>query len=107
MGYAAVRIIVRRPRSGDVGDVAVDDRLRERAAGVVTGAVGVLVALPLAGVSLTAAGGLLSPSCAPAWWTIMGWSLLALAAAALALLSWCAAAILTPMSRAETPARPR
>src|SRR5205814_813319 len=97
MAYIAVRIIVRRPRSGSTSDLAVDDALRERAARVVTGAVGVLIAIPLAGVSLTAAGGLLGIPCAPTWWTIMGWGLLALVPASLAMVSWCAAAVLTPM----------
>lgn len=107
MAYIAVRTIVRRPRSGSTSDLAVDDALRKRSTRVVTGAVGVLIAIPLAGVSLTAAGGLLSISCAPTWWTIMGWVLLALVPASLAMVSWCAAAILTPMDRADPLARTR
>jgi hypothetical protein len=73
LAYLALRAIVRRPRPGSPGDLAVDDALRRRAGYVVTGAVGVLIALPLAGVSLTAASGLLGTSCAPMWWTIAGW----------------------------------
>ncbi|MFV2018693.1 hypothetical protein [Micromonospora sp. LOL_023] len=107
VAYLAVRAIVRRPRSGSIGDVAVDDALRRRAAYVVTGAVGVLVAIPLVGVSLTAANGLLGISCAPLWWTVIGWGLLVLAPAAFAMVGWCAAAVLLPTDRAEPLARAR
>ncbi|WBB96274.1 hypothetical protein O7553_23545 [Solwaraspora sp. WMMA2059] len=107
MACLALRAIVRRPRSGSTGDAAVDDVLRRRAAHVVTGAVGILVAIPLAGVSLTAANGLLGTSCAPTWWTVTGWVLLALAPAALAMGAWCAAAVLLPTDRADSPVRTR
>lgn len=107
MAYLAVRTIVRRPRSGSAVDLAVDDAQRRRAAYVVTGAVGVLVAIPLAGVSLTAANGLLGMSCAPMWWTITGWFLLALAPTALAMVGWSAAAVFLPTDRAEPLVRTR
>ncbi|WP_203920263.1 hypothetical protein [Rugosimonospora africana] len=107
MAYVAVRTIVRRPRPDGTSDLAVDDALRERAARVVTGAVGVLIAIPLAGVSLTAAGGLLGISCAPMWWTVMGWGLLALAPASLAMVGWCVAAVLAPTDRTDLLARTR
>ncbi|MFY1693921.1 hypothetical protein [Solwaraspora sp. WMMA2101] len=107
MAYLAVRTIVRRPRYGGADEVAVDDAQRRRAAYVVTGAVGVLVAIPLAGVSLTAANGLLGISCAPMWWTITGWFLLALASTALAMVGWSAAAIFLPTDRAEPLVRTR
>lgn len=107
IAYLAARTIVQRPRPGSTGGLAVDDALRKRSARVVTGAVGVLVAIPLAGVSLTAAGSLLSISCAPTWWTITGWGLLALVPASLTLVSWSAAATLTPRDRAGTLARTR
>ena len=107
MAYVAMRATVRRPRSGSTSDLAVDDALRRRSARVVTGAVGVLIAIPLAGVSLTAAGGLLHFSCAPPWWTITGWVLLALVLASLVMVSWCAAAILIPMDRPDPLARKR
>ncbi|MCU7725116.1 hypothetical protein ODJ79_15420 [Actinoplanes sp. KI2] len=106
LAYVAVRAIVRRPRSGDAGDVAVDDALRRRAARVVTGAVGALIAIPLAGVGLTAGGGLLSISCASTWWTTAGWALIALVPASLALVGWCATAALTP-DRVDPLARTR
>lgn len=107
MAYLAVRIIVRRPRFGSISDVAADDALRKRSARVVTGAVGVLIAVPLAGVSLTAAGSLLGISCAPMWWTITGWVLLTLVAASLTMVSWCAAAVLTPIDRADRAVQTR
>jgi hypothetical protein len=105
--HVAVRTIVRRPRFGGTSEVAVDDALRKRAARVVTGAVGVLIAIPLAGVSLTAADSLLGISCAPTLWTIMGWGLLALVPASLAVVTWCAAAVLAPADRADLLARTR
>jgi hypothetical protein len=107
MAYVAVRIIVQRPRSGSTSDLTIDDALRKRSARIVTGAVGVLIAIPLAGVSLTAAGSLLGISCAPRWWIITGWVLLALVPASLTMVSWCAAAILIPMDRADPLARTR
>jgi hypothetical protein len=107
MAYLAVRAIVQRPRFGSTTDVAVDDALRKRSARVVTGAVGVLIAIPLAGVSMTAAGGLLGISCAPSWWTIMGLVLLAMVAASLVLVSWCIASILTLMDPVDPLARTR
>jgi len=105
MAYAAVHFIVRRPRPGGSSDLAGDDALRRRAARTVTGAVGILIALPLAGVSLTAAGGLLGTSCAPTWWTAAGWGLLALVAVSLVILSWCVATVFIPMERADALAR--
>jgi len=107
LAYVAVRTIVRRPRPGGADDVAVDDALRRRAARAATGGVGVLIAIPLAGVSLTAAGGLLGISCAPTWSTIAGWGLLALVPVSLAMVGWCTAAVFAPMDRAEQLVRTR
>jgi hypothetical protein len=106
VGLLIAYLAVRR-RSGSTSDLAVDDALRRRSARVVTGAVGVLVTIPLAGVCLTAAGVLLRPSCAPMWWKIMGWGLLALIPASLVMVSWCVAAILTPKDRADPLVRTR
>ncbi|MEV8514564.1 hypothetical protein [Dactylosporangium sp. NPDC051484] len=105
LAYVAMRTIVRRPRSGSTSDLAGDDALRRRAARTVTGGVGILFAIPLAGVSLTAANGLLRISCAPAWWTVAGWGLLALVPASLAMSSWCVAAVFTAMDRADPRVR--
>ena len=73
--------------------------MRHRSAGVVTGATGVLIAIPLAGVSLTAGAGLRGMSCAPASWSITGNALLVLAGGALALATWCGIAIVTGADR--------
>lgn len=107
LAYLALRAIVRRPRPGSPDDIAVDDALRRRAGYVVTGAVGVLIAIPLAGVSLTAASGLLGTSCAPMWWTIAGWGLLALTPASFAMVGWCGAAVLLPTGQAKPLVRAR
>lgn len=93
---AAMLLIVRRPRQG--GDHAIDDTARRRAVSAVVAASGVLVAVPLIGVSLTAAGALLGISCRPVWWNALAWSLLILSAALVVLLGWCAAALLPPIS---------
>jgi hypothetical protein len=93
----ALRVVVRRPRSGaDTATVAADDALRQRAARTITGACGILVTLPLAGACLLAAVALLSVSCRPLWWTFAGWSLLALLPALAALMGWCVASVLSP-----------
>ncbi len=105
-GGGALRVVIRRARTGaDAVAVAADDALRRRAARTITGACGILVALPLAGVCLVSAGALLSISCHPAWWTYAGWALLALLVFAVALMSWCAAVLLAP-ARTATAAPP-
>lgn len=98
---AALRIVVRRPRSGaDSATVAADDALRRRAARTITGACGIVVTLPLAGACLLTAVALLSLSCRPTWSTFAGWSLLALLPALIALTGWCTASVLSPARRA-------
>lgn len=87
----AARRIVRRPRQGE--DRVADDALRRQAVGAVVAATGVLVAIPLAGISLMAASAMLSISCRPVWWSVIGWSLLALCLALVALVGCCAAAL--------------
>jgi hypothetical protein len=104
----ALRLVIRRARTGAAPDaVAADDALRRRAARTITGACGILVALPLAGACLVSAGALLSFSCHPAWWTYAGWGLLALLIPAMALMIWGAAALLAPAGAvgAALPAR--
>ncbi|WP_424537211.1 hypothetical protein ACOZ38_14590 [Sphaerisporangium viridialbum] len=96
----ALRQIVRRPRpENPSGRIVSDDVLRRRAANAVTGACGVLVTIPLIGVSLVTAAGLLSITCRPVSWTVTGWLLIALIPAWLVLLGWSAAAIFTPHHR--------
>src|SRR6266566_3522340 len=104
---AALRVVIRRPRAGaDPATVAADDAMRHRAAQTITGACGILVGLPLAGVCLVTAGALLSLSCRPAWWTSAGWALLALLPALAALMGWCTVLLLTPGRAVPgTPAR--
>jgi hypothetical protein len=103
---AALRIVARRPRTGaDPRAVMADDAMRQRAARAITGACGILVAVPLAGTCLVTAAALLSFPCRPAWWTMAGWALLALLPATAALISWCAAVLLPP-ARAATGTLP-
>lgn len=94
---SALRAVIRRARTGaDPDAMAADDALRRRAARTITGACGILVALPLAGSCLVSAGALLSLSCRPAWWTYAGWALLALLIPVVALIGWCAGVLLAP-----------
>lgn len=88
--------IARRPRAG--GSVAleqVDEALRRRSGERVTASVGVLSGVPLLGVALLAAGGLLRISARPMWWSVAGALLLVTAALSLVLLAWSAAVLLT------------
>lgn len=102
---AALHAVIGRARtSADPGAVAADDAVRQRAAWTITGACGVLVTLPLAGICLVSAGALLSVPCRPAWWTYAGWALIALMVPAVALLGWCATVLLAP-ARTVTAAR--
>jgi hypothetical protein len=102
----ALRQVVRRPRPGDPAILAAaDDRLRLRAARTITGACGVLVTIPLIGLSLVTAGGLLGISCGPAWWTAAAWSLLALVPGWMAVLAWSGLAVLTPQRLAPAATR--
>lgn len=95
-GVVLVRV-VRRPRQS--GDVGLDDELRSSAAGAVTAAVGLLIAVPLAGISAVAAGALAGISCRPEWWTVAAVALAAVAVASLALAVRCAAALAVPANR--------
>lgn len=100
-GLALTRVVT-RPRQGE--DVALDEALRRSSAAAVTAAVGLLVTVPLVGVGLVAAPGLLQVCAAPAWWTATGWALLAVVPGALLLGLWCAAGLLLPVRR--EPVRP-
>jgi hypothetical protein len=93
----ALRQVVRRPRPGDPATLAAaDDLLRHRAARTITGACGVLVTIPLIGVSVVTAGGLLGITCRPTWWTVAAWSLFALVPGWTAVLAWSGLAVLAP-----------
>ncbi|MGZ4506369.1 MAG: hypothetical protein ACXVX0_03860 [Blastococcus sp.] len=88
--------VVRRPRQS--ADLDVDDALRRSAAGAATAAAGLLIAVPLAGVSAVAGGALVGIPCRPGAWTLAAIALAALAAASLALAAWCAATLIAPGS---------
>jgi hypothetical protein len=104
----ALRVVIRRARTGaDTDVVAADDALRQRAARTITGACGIVVALPLAGACLVSAGALLSFSCQPAWWTYAGWALLALLIPTVALMGWSAAVLLSPARTVSSAPRAR
>lgn len=102
---AALRAVIGRARTGaDPDAVAADDAVRRRAAWTITGACGILVTLPLAGISAVSAGAMLSASCRPVWWTYAAWALVTLLIPTLALMGWCATVLLAP-ARSVTAAR--
>jgi hypothetical protein len=107
-GLLTLRRVVHRPRPGDpvAGVITADDADRRNAARAVTGAVGILVTIPLIATCLSAAGGLLAISCRPTWWTFLAWSLLALAPVWFALLVACSFAVLPRPFRSAIAARP-
>ncbi|MFC4149949.1 hypothetical protein ACFO0M_27165 [Micromonospora mangrovi] len=97
VAYVVLRNIVRRPRPGGTPDlIAVDDASRRRAARAVTGAGGILVGLPLAGVAATASWALLSTGCGPSWGRPVGWFLLVAWPMVIALTVWWTTAVLVP-----------
>jgi hypothetical protein len=107
-GFALHRV-VRRPRQGE--DRAVDDGLRRQAAEAVTAACGVLVAVPLAGVSFVAAAALSNHTCPPAGSSVVVWALLLLVPALVGLTAWCVGVLMAPVGAGHpattaTPAQP-
>lgn len=96
--------VVRRPRQSH--DLAVDEALRHSAAGAVTAAVGLLLAVPLAGVSVVAGAALVHIDCRPAWWTLAAIALATLAVASLALAVRCASTLTARNPRAARPTVP-
>ncbi|MDQ2738946.1 MAG: hypothetical protein M3Y35_10110, partial [Actinomycetota bacterium] len=91
---AVLRRILLRPRPQDlVGRLGEDNFMRRRAASAVTGACGVLIALPLLGVASLTAAGLLRSSCPPPWWSLTGGVLIASIPMWLALLVFSVTAI--------------
>jgi hypothetical protein len=101
-GLAMTRV-VRRPRQS--GDVGVDDALRRSAAEAVTAAVGLLVAVPLAGIGAVAGVAMAGFGCRPGWWNVPLAALAVLVPAAVALAGWCVA-ILTGPPRVLRPSEP-
>lgn len=99
----ALRRLVRRPRPGNPLTLTpADDLLRRRSAHVVTGACGVLIAIPLIGVTGVTAYGLLSISCRPSSWTLTAWLLIAAIPVWVALLAWSGLAVFSASRLAAT-----
>lgn len=92
-GVAMLRI-VRRPRPG--GDPRADDALRRASAEAVTAAAGLLVAVPLGGMSAVAGAALRSVDCGSGMPSTGGLLLLTVAVGALVLASWCAGLLVRP-----------
>jgi hypothetical protein len=90
----ALRRVVHRPRSGE--DPSADDALRRQAAESVVAGVGLLVAVPLAGVSFFAAQALSNVDCAPVSWRVAAGALGLLVPALAVLAAWCIAALTSP-----------
>jgi len=90
----ALRRIVDRPRSGD--DPHVDDSLRRQAAEAVVAGCGLLVAVPLGGVSFFAMHALTRIDCAPDAWAVLGGALGLLVPFLLALAVWCLSVLAVP-----------
>ena len=90
----ALGSVTRRPRQGE--DPVLDDALRREAVTGVVAAVGLLVTVPLVGVGVLAAEGLLQVCAAPTAWTVVGTLLLAVVPLALVLGIWCAAVLAAP-----------
>ena len=95
-----LRRIVQRPAQGE--DPAVDADLRIAATRSVTAAVGLLVSVPLIGVALLSAQGLLGISCGPVWWDVVGIALLLTVPLLLTLAVWCTACLVLPLRRSVT-----
>jgi hypothetical protein len=100
----AARAVVRRPLRGAPGeDPGATELARSRSVADVVAALGVLVAVPLAGVAAVAASALHGIDCPPAGWTALLWLSLALAVGALALLAVSGAALLAPRTTGRVP----
>jgi hypothetical protein len=89
--WATLRRVTLRARVVAAPEVGiVDDSLRRRAGEMIVAAFGILVGVPFSGVGVLVSIALIAAhQCAPAWWPIAGWLLLALVGMSLALLVWC------------------
>jgi hypothetical protein len=97
LAVLALRAVVRRPRPGDLAERPDgDDELRRRPAAVVTAAGGILVCVPLLGITLTMASALRSLDCGPSWWLVAQGLLLGSLPVTLLLLTWCAGTVVAP-----------
>jgi hypothetical protein len=104
LAAVALHRVVRRPRQGE--DPAVDDGLRRQAAEAVTAACGLLVAVPLAGVSLVSAGALHNHVCPPAGSSVLVVALRLLVPALAVLAAWCVGILLAPAGSGRPVATP-
>ncbi len=93
--------VVRRPRP-DAATLA-DDALRRRSAAAVTAAGGLLVAVPLAGISAVSAMALVGIDCRPGWWSLLAGALGLLVPILLALAGWCLAVLFRPDASHRDP----
>jgi hypothetical protein len=96
--------VVRRPLQSE--DLAVDEALRRSAAEAVTAAVGLLITVPLAGISAVAGAALSNITCRPELWTVAAIALGALALASLTLATWCASTLTARSVRSARPGVP-
>jgi hypothetical protein len=98
-----MRTVVRRPRPqpDEIGRRA-DDELRRTSARAITAAVGVLVALPLAGTAFFAGHGLTTVGCGSTVMRVLGIGALVVAACAMAATAAFGAALVLPATRDRT-----
>jgi hypothetical protein len=100
-GFALHRVVM-RPRQGE--DDTVDDGLRRQAAEAVTAAYGLLVSVPLAGVSLVTASALGNSVCPPSGSTVVVVALLVLVPALVGVAAWCTGVLVAfPGAGRSTP----
>jgi hypothetical protein len=100
----ALHRVVQRPRQGE--DPAVDDGLRRQAAEAVTAACGLLVAVPLAGVSLVTAGALSNHVCPPTGSSVIVVALHLLVPVLALLAAWCIGILVAPAGIGRPAATP-
>jgi hypothetical protein len=99
--WLAARAVVRRPLrlapAGDHADVLLAERAaRTRSVTDVVAALGVLVAVPLAGVAATTASGLHGIDCRPIAWTVLMVAALVTLGSSVVLLLACSGTLLRP-----------
>lgn len=105
LAAVTMRRIVGRPRQ--VSEVTTDDALRRRSGATVVAAVGVLVAVPLAGVSLFASVALHGLQHPPTGAAPLGWLSVAAIVFAIVVVTWSTSTLLSPGAHARIHARGR
>ena len=104
LAAVALGRVVQRPRQGE--DPTVDDGLRRQATEAVTAACGLLVAVPLAGVSLVTAGALNNHVCPPAGAAVVVPALLVLVPLLVVLSAWCIGVLVAPAGSGRSQPAP-